>query len=253
MARFFIDRPIFAWVISIIVMMSGALAILFLPISAVPGHRPADDQRPGELPRRVREDPRGHGHAGHRAAHERARPPALHGLVERLGRQRAGHAHLRGGHRPRHRAGAGAEQAAARAAAAAAGRAAAGRPRHQDRHHLPRHDRARVARRVDDPQRHLRLRVLHAAGPAEPRHRRRRGGGLRLAVRHADSGSTRTGSSTTGSRRATSRAPSRPRTRRSRPGSSAACPPSRGSASPPPSRRRPGSRRGSSSRRCCCA
>ncbi len=40
MARFFIDRPIFAWVISIIVMMSGALAILFLPISQYPAIAP---------------------------------------------------------------------------------------------------------------------------------------------------------------------------------------------------------------------
>jgi HAE1 family hydrophobic/amphiphilic exporter-1/multidrug efflux pump len=40
MARFFIDRPIFAWVISIIVMMAGALAITSLPVGQYPAIAP---------------------------------------------------------------------------------------------------------------------------------------------------------------------------------------------------------------------
>ena len=36
MARFFIDRPIFAWVIAIIIMIAGSLAIFTLPISQYP-------------------------------------------------------------------------------------------------------------------------------------------------------------------------------------------------------------------------
>jgi multidrug efflux pump len=36
MARFFIDRPIFAWVIAIIIMLSGGLAITQLPVSMYP-------------------------------------------------------------------------------------------------------------------------------------------------------------------------------------------------------------------------
>ncbi|MCC6756647.1 MAG: efflux RND transporter permease subunit, partial [Arenimonas sp.] len=36
MARFFIDRPIFAWVIAIIIMLAGALALTRLPISRYP-------------------------------------------------------------------------------------------------------------------------------------------------------------------------------------------------------------------------
>ena len=36
MARFFIDRPIFAWVIAIIIMLAGLLAMLRLPISMYP-------------------------------------------------------------------------------------------------------------------------------------------------------------------------------------------------------------------------
>src|SRR5687768_15057604 len=36
MARFFIDRPIFAWVIAIIIMLAGALSLTQLPISRYP-------------------------------------------------------------------------------------------------------------------------------------------------------------------------------------------------------------------------
>jgi len=36
MARFFIDRPIFAWVIAIIIMLAGGLALTQLPISRYP-------------------------------------------------------------------------------------------------------------------------------------------------------------------------------------------------------------------------
>src|ERR1051325_4851842 len=36
MARFFIDRPIFAWVIAIIVMLAGTLSLLRLPVSQYP-------------------------------------------------------------------------------------------------------------------------------------------------------------------------------------------------------------------------
>ena len=40
MARFFIDRPIFAWVIAIIIMLAGLLAIRSLPISQFPAIAP---------------------------------------------------------------------------------------------------------------------------------------------------------------------------------------------------------------------
>jgi len=36
MARFFIDRPIFAWVVAIVIMLAGALSITSLPISQYP-------------------------------------------------------------------------------------------------------------------------------------------------------------------------------------------------------------------------
>ncbi|HVI00990.1 MAG TPA: efflux RND transporter permease subunit, partial [Enhygromyxa sp.] len=40
MSRFFIDRPIFAWVIAITIMLAGALSILKLPISQYPAIAP---------------------------------------------------------------------------------------------------------------------------------------------------------------------------------------------------------------------
>jgi multidrug efflux pump len=40
MARFFIDRPIFAWVIAIIIMLAGGLALTQLPISMYPNIAP---------------------------------------------------------------------------------------------------------------------------------------------------------------------------------------------------------------------
>ena len=36
MSRFFIDRPIFAWVIAIIIMLAGIVSITRLPISRYP-------------------------------------------------------------------------------------------------------------------------------------------------------------------------------------------------------------------------
>ncbi|MCX6141580.1 MAG: efflux RND transporter permease subunit, partial [Ignavibacteriales bacterium] len=36
MSKFFINHPIFAWVIAIIIMLAGALAIYTLPISQYP-------------------------------------------------------------------------------------------------------------------------------------------------------------------------------------------------------------------------
>ena len=40
MARFFIDRPFFAWVIAIVIMLAGALSIQQLPVSQYPSIAP---------------------------------------------------------------------------------------------------------------------------------------------------------------------------------------------------------------------
>jgi multidrug efflux pump subunit AcrB len=36
MAKFFIDRPVFAWVIALFILLSGLLAIPNLPVSQYP-------------------------------------------------------------------------------------------------------------------------------------------------------------------------------------------------------------------------
>jgi multidrug efflux pump len=40
MSNFFIDRPVFAWVLAIVVMLAGSLAVVSLPISHYPNVAP---------------------------------------------------------------------------------------------------------------------------------------------------------------------------------------------------------------------
>ncbi|MCT1039576.1 efflux RND transporter permease subunit, partial [Pseudomonas aeruginosa] len=40
MSKFFIDRPIFAWVIALVIMLAGGLSILSLPVSQYPAIAP---------------------------------------------------------------------------------------------------------------------------------------------------------------------------------------------------------------------
>ena len=40
LARFFIDRPIFAWVLSLVIILGGFVAALFLPIDQYPDITP---------------------------------------------------------------------------------------------------------------------------------------------------------------------------------------------------------------------
>ena len=40
LARFFIDRPIFAWVISIVIVLLGAVAAMVLPVAQYPDITP---------------------------------------------------------------------------------------------------------------------------------------------------------------------------------------------------------------------
>ena len=58
MSKLFIDRPIFAWVIAIIIMLMGIGAILSLPIAQYPDVAPTADQCPRELSGRVGVDAR---------------------------------------------------------------------------------------------------------------------------------------------------------------------------------------------------
>ncbi len=87
--------PIFAWVIAIIIMLAGGLAITQLPISMYPNIAPPSviDQR--DLSGRLGEGRRGLGDADHRAEHEGARRPDLHVVDQRGQRSRHDHADLR--------------------------------------------------------------------------------------------------------------------------------------------------------------
>ena len=40
LSRFFVERPIFAWVVAIVIMLVGALAIFNLPVSQYPNIAP---------------------------------------------------------------------------------------------------------------------------------------------------------------------------------------------------------------------
>ncbi|WP_157376843.1 efflux RND transporter permease subunit, partial [Burkholderia ubonensis] len=50
MAKFFIDRPIFAWVIAIILMLAGVAAIFTLPIAQYPTIAPPSIQISANYP-----------------------------------------------------------------------------------------------------------------------------------------------------------------------------------------------------------
>lgn len=50
MARFFIDRPIFAWVIAIIIMLAGVLSVMTLPVSQYPDIAPPAVSISGSYP-----------------------------------------------------------------------------------------------------------------------------------------------------------------------------------------------------------
>ncbi|MES2117227.1 MAG: efflux RND transporter permease subunit [Pseudomonadota bacterium] len=50
MARFFIDRPIFAWVVAIVIMLAGVLAIHGLPVSQYPSIAPPSISITGSYP-----------------------------------------------------------------------------------------------------------------------------------------------------------------------------------------------------------
>ena len=53
MAKFFIDRPVFAWVIALFIMLAGLLAMRTLPISQYPTDRAAVHRHHRDLSRRV--------------------------------------------------------------------------------------------------------------------------------------------------------------------------------------------------------
>ncbi len=129
MPNFFIDRPIFAWVIAILITLGGVIAIHDARHRVVSDHRAAAGRRQRELPGRGCRDGRKDRDPGHRAAAHRHRSPAVLQLDLERERRRLDHADVRARHRSRHRPGADAEQGLAGDAAPAGGGDAAGRRR----------------------------------------------------------------------------------------------------------------------------
>ena len=54
MPKFFIERPIFAWVISLLIMLAGCLAILHLPVAEYPSVAPPSIAITATPPRQMR-------------------------------------------------------------------------------------------------------------------------------------------------------------------------------------------------------
>ena len=80
MAKFFIDRPIFAWVIALFIIVMGAVAITQLPISQYPPVAPPAIVITASLPRRLGADAGRQRAVGDRARNERLARPDLHGV-----------------------------------------------------------------------------------------------------------------------------------------------------------------------------
>ena len=192
-SSFFITRPIFAIVLSLLIVVAGALALLQLPISEYPGVVPPTVVVPRRVPRRQSESDRRDRRLAARAADERRRGHALHVLAGDVGRRADADHHLRARHRSRQRAGAGAEPRRPDAAAPAAGRAA-----HR------RHHREGLARLHHGRAPGLARRALRHALPVELRapagegralaagRRRRRPGVRRRRIQHARVAGSRT-------------------------------------------------------------
>ena len=186
MARFFIDRPIFAIVIAILIMLAGGLSIVSLPIEQYPTIAPPSIQISATYPgasaqtventvvQVIEQQMSGLDHLLYLSSNSR-----------RL-RHGDDHADLRGRHQSRHRAGAGAEQAAARDAACCPQQVqqAGIRVTKSSNGFLL------VAGFVSTDNsmsqlRHRQLRRLARAGSAEPHRRRRQLQRVRHAVRDA--------------------------------------------------------------------
>ena len=194
MSRFFIDRPIFAWVIALIIMLAGALAITRLPVSRYPNIAPPTvsiiASYPGASAKTVEDSV---------TQIIEQNLTGLDGLLyfsstsDNDGNV-VDRADLPERHQSGHRPGPGAEQAAAGDAALAADRAAAGHQRQQGERQLFDGRRLRLRGRTDDRRRHRRLPREQRHRPAEPRSRRRARSSSSAPSTPCASGSIRTSS-----------------------------------------------------------
>ena len=174
-SRFFIDRPIFASVLSIVITLAGRhRAVCTLPIAQYPGDHAADGRGLGVLSRR--QCPGGGRHRGRadRAAGQRRREHDVHVVAVHQRRHLHADDHVQARHRPEHGPGAGAEpRVAGRADPARPGQA----PRRDGQEEVAQHpdDRQPVLAR-QQPRQPLPEQLRHdpAQGRAGPAGRRGR-------------------------------------------------------------------------------
>ncbi len=120
-SEFFIERPIFAGVLSMVIFLAGLLSLPALPISEYPEVVPPTVVVTRELSRRQSEDHRRDGRHAARRADQRRRELAVHELPGDHRRRDDAHRHVQDRHRPRQGAAAGAEPRFAGPAAPARG------------------------------------------------------------------------------------------------------------------------------------
>ena len=144
--RFFIDRPVFAWVIALGILIAGIIALRALPIEQYPSVAPPsltiNVTYPGADASTLEQNVT----AGHRAGAERHRGLPLHVVEQPVERHRVDQPDLRRRHRHRPRADGRPEPPAPGRAAPARGRPPPGHPGQRGQCRLPADRRADLAR-----------------------------------------------------------------------------------------------------------
>ena len=186
-SKFFIERPVLANVLAIVLVLIGARRAVRAAGRAISQRRAADRAGDDPLSRRQRADRHRHRRPADRAAGQRRRAHDLHAVDQRERRHLHPDRHLRDRHRPRFRAGAGAEPGVSGAGLAAAGGAGAGRHRAEEVDRDPADRRADLAGRPLRQPVHEQLRH-HQPGQraGAPAGRRQRQGVRRRPVLDAD-------------------------------------------------------------------
>ena len=118
-SKFFIERPVLSNVIALLMILIGGVALFSLAVAQYPDVVPPTVQVTTRYPGASANDRDGHGGAADRAAGQRRRGHDLHAVLQRRRRHLHADRHLQDRHRPRFRAGAGAEPRLERAVAAA--------------------------------------------------------------------------------------------------------------------------------------
>ena len=182
-SHFFIDRPIFAAVLSIVVTLAGAVAVFTLPVAQYPDVTPPTVLVTRHLSRRQRPDRARHRGRADRAAGQRRREHDLHVVAMHQRRRLQADGHVQAGHGFRHGPGAGAEPRVA-------GHAGHSRPgaarRDQRQEDVAQHDDDRQPGLARRPlRRHLSEQLRHdpdqgRTGPIARRRQRRLSGPARL-------------------------------------------------------------------------